>query len=103
MLCAFMPPSAFARRSADAPDGAMGVCMDNTYTYSREKRGACRENGGVKRWYRESAEAVPAAASATPRPPTGSGSPASQAIASGSVSRSRPGQSKFAQRYEVCR
>jgi hypothetical protein len=71
----------------------MGVCVDDTYTYSREKRGACRANGGVKRWYRESAAELPAAPADTRRSnPTGQGSAASQAVASGGVSSGRSGQ-----------
>ncbi len=52
-----------AIRPALAPDGTMGVCNDGTYSYSREKRGACRVNGGVKQWYRDRAGAMMPAAS----------------------------------------
>jgi hypothetical protein len=36
--------------SATIPAGACAVCMDGTYSFSRNHRGTCSHHGGVKKW-----------------------------------------------------
>jgi hypothetical protein len=38
------------RKSKGTPAGATALCGDRTYSFSRQRRGACSRHGGVAQW-----------------------------------------------------
>jgi Protein of unknown function (DUF3761) len=34
------------------PEGACAICLDGTYSFSKNKRGTCSHHGGVAKWLR---------------------------------------------------
>lgn len=45
------PHSVAAPASAVGPQGVTAKCRDNTYSKSKDHRGACSHHGGVATWY----------------------------------------------------
>lgn len=37
--------------TAAGPQGATAKCRDNTYSHSKDHKGACSHHGGVANWY----------------------------------------------------
>ena len=55
------------------PRGATGQCNDGTYCYNHDKDRACRNHGGVQRWFDPTpgqSNAVPGAAAHLPANPS---------------------------------
>jgi hypothetical protein len=44
-------PKPSASTASSAPVGATGKCVDGSYTYATNHRGACSHHGGVAQWY----------------------------------------------------
>ena len=44
-------PKPSAPTASSAPTGATGKCVDGSYTYTTNHRGACSHHGGVAQWY----------------------------------------------------
>jgi hypothetical protein len=60
--------AAVAARPSGAPSGAMGVCNDGSYSFTPEKKGACRGHKGVKEWYDEDTAASKPGSEHAPQP-----------------------------------
>ncbi|HEX8834296.1 MAG TPA: DUF3761 domain-containing protein [Abditibacteriaceae bacterium] len=50
--CTFMAFSALPRKTPHPRDVATGRCVDGSWTYARNRSGACAGHGGVKVFYR---------------------------------------------------
>ena len=51
----YVPPTPtytpnFYQGSYQVPAGITAICLDGTYSYSRNARGTCSHHGGVSRW-----------------------------------------------------
>lgn len=45
------PRASTAPAAATGPQGATAKCRDNTYSHSKDHKGACSHHGGIANWY----------------------------------------------------
>lgn len=46
----FVPPPVTSIEPASPPAGVSAICRDGSYSFSKQRRGACSNHGGVQRW-----------------------------------------------------
>lgn len=60
------PVAAQTSALASAPAEATGLCRDGMYTYSKEKKGSCRNRHGIQEWFADSRDAKLTVGAAAP-------------------------------------